>query len=247
MMKKILFLLIAVSASSLIFAQEKKETKSEKKVDLSKRVSDHFVFQYGMDNWAGAPDSIRIKGKSRHFNAYFMLDKPFQNNPKFSVAYGIGFGSSNIFFDRNYVNIKSSSTSLPFSRSVPNTDSGYYKKFKLTNIYLEAPVEIRYYSNPENPNNCWKAALGVKIGTLLKTYTKGKDLQNKAGQSVYGAKYIMKEDNKKYMNATRVSLSAKVGWGIYGLHFDYQLSQVIKEGFGAEMHPYSIGLSISGL
>lgn len=247
-MKKILVLLFAATTCISINAQESNSNvKPLKKIDLSSRVSDHFVIQYGFDRWSKTPDSIRVKNNSRHFNAYIMLDKPFQNSPKFSVAYGVGLSSSNMFFDKNYVNIKATSALLPFSRSVQNTDSGYYKKFKLTNIYLEAPIELRYYSNPQNPNNCWKASLGIKVGTLIKTFTKGKDLQTKTGQSVYGSKYIAKEVNKKFMNTTRIALSAKLGWGIYGIHFDYQVSQAIKEGLGPEVHPFSFGLSISGL
>ncbi len=244
MMKKIVTLLVVVMASNFLWAQQ---TKPVKKYDLSKHGSDHFVFQYGLTNMGSVPDSIRVKGNSRYFNAYFMLDKPFQNNAKFSVAFGAGISSSSFFFDKNYVNIKSNSTLLPFSRSVQGTDSSYYKKFKLTNIYLEAPVELRYFSNTENPQKSWKAALGVKVGTLLKTYTKGKDLQNKTGQSIYGAKYIAKEYNKKYVNATRIALSAKVGWGVYGIHFEYQLSQFFKESVAPEVHPFSVGINISGL
>jgi hypothetical protein len=106
---------------------------------------------------------------------------------------------------------------------------------------------LRYYSNPENPSKSWKAALGVKVGTLLKSFTKGKNLQNKAGGSIYGDKFIEKESNKKFFNGTRIAASARVGYGIIGLQFSYQITQVFKEGFDPEVRPYSIGLTISGL
>lgn len=246
MMKHFLLLLTAATLTTGLFAQTSTDVKTPKKIDLSNRAADHFMIQYGADRWIGTPDSIRVKG-GRHFNMYLMLDKPFQNNPKFSVAYGVGISSSNIFFDKNYVDIKSTSTTLPFRRSYPGTDSSAFSKFKLTTIFLEAPVELRYYANAANPNKSWKAAVGVKVGTLLKSFTKGKDLQNKAGQTVYGNKFIEKEVNKKFFNTTRLALSARVGYGVFGLQFSYQITQVMKEGFGPEVRPYSIGLTLSGL
>lgn len=246
-MKKLLLMLFAAIFSFTVFAQTNTDVKPSKKIDLSSRSADHFMIQYGFDGWNGTPDSIHVKGNSRHFNFYLMFDKPFQNNPKFSVAYGAGISSSDIFFDKNYVNVKSTASTLPFSRSYPGTDSAYFSKFKLVTIFLEAPVELRYYSNPQNPNKSWKAALGVKVGTLLKAFTKGKDLKNKAGQSIYDSKFIEKESDKKYFNTTRFALSARVGYGVLGLQFSYQVSQTFKDGFGPQVRPYSLGLTISGL
>ncbi len=247
-MKKTTLLLLILATVYTVNAQTDKDPKKiTKKIDLSNRASDHLVIQYGSDSWGSLPDSISTKGFSRHFNVYIMLDKPFKTNPKFSVAYGVGIGSSNIFFDKKYLDIKANSTKLPFRSSVPNTDSSYFKKFKLTTIFLEAPIELRYYSNPENPNKSWKGAIGVKVGTLIKAYTKGKDLQTKAGQSVYGTTYVAKESDKKFFNTTRLAATVRVGYGAFSLDAGYQITQVLKEGFGPEVRPFSIGLTISGL
>ncbi len=84
----------------------KKTTKS--KIDLSNRSNDHVMLQFGLDGWSGViPDSVKPSGFSRHFNAYIMLDKPFKTNPRFSVGLGVGIGSSNIFFERKFVDVKS--------------------------------------------------------------------------------------------------------------------------------------------
>lgn len=246
-MKKIFLLFfITIGFTSYVCSQQV-EKASKKKYDLTNRTSDHFILQYGMDRWSGAPDSLNVKGSSRHFNFYFMLDKPFKNSPKFSVAYGVGIGSSNIFLDKRYADIKSNTTVLPFKVSYPGTDSSYFNKFKMTTIFLEAPVELRFYSDPENTNKSFKAALGVKVGTLLKAYSKGKDLKNKSGQSIFGNRFIEKQYDKHFFNGTRLAFTARIGYGIFGLHFSYQITQAIKEGAGAEVKPYSIGLTIGGL
>jgi len=214
------------------------------KIDLSGRPSDHFMIQYGMDSWTGRPDSVRTGGFSRHFNMYFMFDKPFKANPKLSIAYGVGIGSSNIFFDNTRVDIKNTGLKLPFT-NVDSTD--HFKKFKVTTIYAELPVELRYFSDPANPNKSWKAALGVKVGTLLKAYTKGKDYENKSGASIYGPTYIAKESSKKFFNGTMLAVTGRVGIGFISIDAGYQFNGVLETGAGPTMNKFSLGLTISGL
>ena len=214
------------------------------KIDLSSRASDHLMIQYGSDAWTSRPDSIRTGGFSRHFNVYFMFDKPFKTNPKYSVAYGIGIGSSNIFFNNTRVDLKSNTARLPFT----NVDSAdHFSKYKVVNIYAEIPVELRYFSDPENPGKSWKAALGVKVGSLLKTYTKGKNLVNKSGASLYGPSYIVKESNKRFFNGTMLAVTGRVGYGFLSLDLGYQFNGVLKDGVGPSMNKFSVGLTISGL
>ncbi|SJZ67835.1 outer membrane beta-barrel protein [Sediminibacterium ginsengisoli] len=244
-MKKTLLLLLGISAAVLGMAQTETKTKTDwSKIDISSRSADHLMLQFGSDSWTGRPDSVRTGGFSRHFNFYFMFDKPFKSNPKFSVGLGVGIGASNMFFKNTKVDVRSNTAKLPFT----NVDSAdHFKKFKLTTMYLEAPVELRYYANPANPNKSWKAALGVKIGTLLKAYTKGKDLVTKNGASIYGTSYIEKESSKRFINGTMLAATARVGYGILSLDAGYQITGVLKDGAGADMHKFSIGITISGL
>ncbi len=218
--------------------------KDWSKIDLSTRPADHLMLQFGSDMWLNRPDSVRTGGFSRHFNAYFMFDKPFKTNPKLSVAFGIGIGSSNIFFNNTKVDLKSVASRLPFTR-VDSVD--HFKKFKVTTIYAEVPVELRYYSDPEHPGKSWKAAIGLKVGTLLKSYSKGKDLVNKSGNSIYGTSYIVKESNKRFFNGTMLATTARIGYGLVSLDFGYQINGVLKDGVGPSMNKMSIGITISGL
>ena len=269
-MKKLLLVFVCISVTVLGFAQAKTDSakaatkkmtlkapakkvitpavpvvkKDWSKVDLSTRPADHFMIQYGSDSWTGRPDSVRTGGFSRHFNAYFMLDKPFKTNAKFSVAFGLGLGSSNIFFKNTLVDVKSPNSRLPFT----NVDSAnHFKKFKVTTIYAEIPVELRYYSNPENPGKSWKLAAGIKVGTLLKSYSKGKDYQTKNGASIYGPSYVAKESNKRFFNGTMLALTGRIGYGIFSLDAGYQITGVLKDGVGPAMNKFSFGITISGL
>jgi hypothetical protein len=244
-MKKIFLLLtvlIGVAATAQTTDTKKKDWS---KIDLSNRSKDHFMIQYGIDKWTNRPDSVRTgNGLSRHFNLYFMLDKPFKSNPKMSLGFGVGIGSSNIFFNNVNVDIKSTAARLPFTIA---DSMNHFNKFKVTNIYLEVPVELRYFSNPANPNASWKFAIGAKIGTLLKSFTKGKDLVNRQGQSLYGKNYIQKESSKRFFNGTPIAITGRVGYGIVSLHGSYQVTSVLREGFGADMNRFTVGFTISGL
>jgi hypothetical protein len=247
-MKKTFLLLILFAATTFSFAQDTSTTTTRPQkvnIDLSARGSDHLLIQVGGDKWLGKPDSIRTKGFSRHFNIYFMLDKPFGTNPKFSVAYGLGIGSSNMFFDKMQVDLKATgTTTLPFR----NLDtSSHFKKYKLTTIYAELPVELRWYSDPSTPSKSWKVAVGAKVGQMLKAFTKGKNFQTRGGQSIYGQKYIVKESEKRYFNGTKLAVHGRVGYGMFSLHGQYQITQLLKEGAGPEIRPFSVGLTIAGL
>jgi hypothetical protein len=211
-------------------------------IDLSNRSNDHFLIQFGMDGWATNVDSVEPSGFSRHFNAYFMLDKPFKTNPHLSVGLGAGISSSNIFFSNKMVDLKSTAARLPFT-NVESSD--HFKKFKLTTVYAEAPVELRYNSDPENSNKSFKVALGAKIGTMINAHTKGKTLQNASNQTI--GDYTSKINSKKFFNTTRLSAMARVGFGIVSIHGAYQITSLLKDGVGPEIRPYSIGLTISGL
>jgi hypothetical protein len=122
-----------------------------------------------------------------------------------------------------------------------------YDKQKVATIYLQAPAEIRYYSNPANPAKSWKLAAGVKIGLLFKGYTKMKDYQTAAGSTIYGKTYVQKISNKRFFTSNDVSLTARAGYGSLSLNVGYTVTPVVRDGYGPSFNRLSVGLSISGL
>jgi len=248
-MKKFFAFALIVFTTTAAFAQQKDSTSTTKhkkkdwsKVLLGNRANDHLMIQFGYDNWAGTPDTIRTHGFSRSFNMYFMFDFPFKSDPRFSIGAGIGIGSSNIFFDKQEVLVAALNPTLAFP---DKTASDHFKKYKLVSTYLEAPLELRFALNPENTNKSWKFAVGGKLGLLLSTYTKGKNLQNAAGQTIN--EFIEKESSKKYFNGTRFVATARVSYSAFGIFAQYSLTPLIKTSFGPAVNPYSIGIMLSGL
>ena len=218
--------------------------KMKKTFDLSNRAADHFMIQLAFNGWQGAPDSIanRIGGLQRSANVYVMLDKPFKGNQQLSIAAGIGMGTTNIYFEKMNVQIGSTNTVLPFVR----TDTGNnYKKYKVSTAFLELPLELRFMKNPSSPNKTFKAAIGVKFGTLLNAHTKGKNLLNSAGNTLNTR--TDKVLSKNYFNGTRLAATARVGYGNFTLFGAYSLTGIFKDGVAANVKGFQAGLTISGL
>lgn len=249
-MKKLLTLFIVLTAATAVMAQDStvttastKKKKDWSKINLSNRPNDHLMLQLGYNGWAQRPDTINTKGVPRSFNVYFMFDLPFKTDPRFSVGIGAGIGSDNMYFDKTEIDITGRRADKLGFRNV--ADTNHFKRYKLNTTYLEAPVELRFAANPENTNHSWKFAVGGKVGTLLSAYVKGKTLENKAGNTVNA--YTLKEKSKRYFNSTRLSVTGRISHGALGLYGSYQVNAFIKEGYGPDVRPFQIGLSISGL
>ena len=206
------------------------------------RSNDHFVLQLGYTTWQGAPDSIQTGGLPRTFNVYFMFDYPFRTNPRWSAAIGAGVATDNVFFDKTYIGIKDNTPTLVFDNV---SDTNHFKKYKLATTYLEAPVELRFRSNPDNDSKSFKVAVGAKVGLLMNAHTKGKELQNRSGNTVTA--YTLKESSKRFFNTNRISVTGRVGYGHFSLFGSYQMTPLFKEGVAPTIRPMTIGLTISGL
>ena len=240
---KIGLVLIVSLCFSYLYAQDVPPVKA-KKFDITNRPGDHLMFQVAYDGWTGKPDSISShqSGFSRGLNIYIMTDKPFKGDSRFSIGLGIGVGSSNIFFKKENVDIESLNVRLPFQKLDSTT---HFKKYKVSQSFLEVPLEFRYSSHPEDPAKSWKVAIGLKAGTLINAHTKGKDLQDKNNATINT--FTEKVSNKKFFNTTRLAGTARIGYGIFSFYGSYALNNVLKDVAGAPMKLYEFGISLSGL
>jgi Outer membrane protein beta-barrel domain len=218
--------------------------KDWSKVKLNpKRAQDHFMFEVGYTNWAGATDSMNIQGFSRTANFYFMYNWPFKSDARLSVAAGIGIGSNNLFFHQQEVLVAAyNNQTLAFP---DESQSNHYKKYKLVTTFLEVPVELRFALDPENMDHTWKFAIGTKVGLMLSAYTKGKTLQSPNGQTI--GNYTLKESSKEFFNTPEFQPTLRVSKGYIGIFAQIQLNPLIKSSAGPAVLPWSTGIVISGL
>jgi hypothetical protein len=230
-MKKIVFVAFSCLFFSMAFSQDTipPTATNTKTLNLKNQPADHLLIQLSSDHWAGMPDSIgsHQNGFSKGFNIYFMFNKPFKTNPKYSIAAGVGISTSNMAFKRMNINLKAASPTLPYTH-LDSTD--HFKKYKLATTYLQIPLELRYTKKPDQPNKSFKAAIGFKAGTLLNAHTKGKNLLNKNNQPINN--YTEKENSKQFINGTQFMGTLRVGYGIFSLFGSYQLNTILKPGAG---------------
>ncbi|MDQ3276817.1 MAG: PorT family protein [Bacteroidota bacterium] len=241
-MRRILFSALILCFGVAASAQTDTSRNARLISPMSLPSNDHFMIQLGGATWQNKPDSISTGGFSRTFNIYVMMDFPFKTNPHFSVALGPGLGTDHIFLDKQIADISGTTTSIRFRRLA---DSSYFNKFKVSTAFLEIPVELRFSGNPEASGKSFKVALGAKVGTLLSAWTKGKELKNRAGNTIND--YTDKEKSKRYFNTTRLSVTGRIGYGHFSLFGTYGLTPVFKEGVGPKMNTLSLGLTLSGL
>ena len=211
--------------------------KDWNRAQLSGRAADHIMLQLGYNGWSGETDSVRTKGLPRTFNIYFMYDFPFKSSPNFSVGVGVGLGMDNMYLKETTIDL--TETPLSFAHDTTIT----YKKYKLATGYLEVPLELRYTANPTNFNKSFKVALGMKVGTMIDAHTKARVTRDRNGNGGY----TYKVKDRRDFNSTRLAGTLRVGYGVFSLFGTYQITPFIKEGYGPNIKPYTIGLCISGL
>jgi hypothetical protein len=212
-------------------------TEEKKMKVISKPSRDFLMFQITYEGWAGKPDSIKSSGFNRGFNAYLCYDFPISKS-HFSFAAGVGVGTANIYFQDQRVSVSDTGAAASQIRFLPEDYD--YKRFKLTSAYLEAPFELRYFGNKENRNKGFKAAIGLRVGTLINAHTKGR-------RSVDGAKLVEKDNTRRYFETYRFAGTVRLGFGNFTLLGTYNINTLFKTGLGPEITPYSIGLCITGL
>lgn len=243
-MRRIFLMALVCFAASAAFAQNDSTARQNvlKTAGAANRSGDHFMLQLGYTMWQGKPDSINTSGFPRSFNAYLMFDFPFKTNPKMSVALGPGISTDNIFFENTRVGIADRTSTLQFTDL---SDTNSFKKYKLTTAWLEAPIELRFSSRPNDPKRSFKVAVGAKIATLLSATTKGKNLQDRNDNAIND--YTEKIKSKNFFNRNRLSLTGRVGFGNFSLFAAYSVTPLFKEGLAPTIRPLTIGLTLSGL
>ncbi|MCB9044717.1 MAG: outer membrane beta-barrel protein [Chitinophagales bacterium] len=225
---------LAVSTQSVLAQDVEKDDNKAGKSMVSKPSRDFLMLQFTYSGWLNAPDSIKTKGFGRGFNGYVCYDFPIKKS-HFSFAAGIGVGVDNIYLNGQEV-VLTDNDSNAQARFVPETIN--YKRYKVTTTYLEAPFELRFFGNKENRNSGFKAALGLRVGTLMGAHTKGKE---------DGTKIIYQVNSKRYLETWRFAGTVRLGYGNFTLLGTYNLTNLYKDLLGPPLTPFSIGLCVTGL
>lgn len=232
MIKRIALAAVLLLPATL-HAQDVVKGSTNTAVQVEKPARDFVMLQVAYEGWR-APDSVKTTGFGRAFNAYICYDFPFSPKSNFSFAAGIGIGSSNVYLDDQEIVL----TDTVAKQALFITETDNYKKYKLTTAYLEAPFELRFYGNRLNRNKGFKAAAGLRVGTLVGAHTKSKDSDTKIVQKI---------NTKNFLESWRFATTLRLGWGNFSVFGAYNLTDLYKENQGPKITPYQVGLCITGL
>lgn len=236
-----IFTVLLLSAAPLM-AQEKslevKVSSKDKLPQITKPSRDFLMVQFGYTNWVNRPDSgVNTKPFAYTFNTYLCYDFPIKKS-RMSFATGLGIHTTTVYLDKQQLAL--SDTGLNGADATFISDTANYKRYKFNTAYIQAPFELRYFSNQYNRNKGFKAAIGLQVGTFLGAHTKGL-------RSVEGTNIKDKLNTKRYVSPWNFAATARVGYGNFTVFASYNITNVFKDNAGPALTPMTIGICLTGL
>jgi hypothetical protein len=241
-MQRILaFLTFLLIPGSMLLAQDAATTdkvnSNATPPPIVKPARDFVMLDFLYTNWATKPDTVKTKGFGFGINASLCYDFPIKKT-HLSFAAGLGINVSEVYLSGEVIRNTDTNSAGTQVRFIPDTAN--FKRYKFVTTYIQAPFELRYFSNINNRNKGFKAAIGLEIGTLL-----GSDA--KATSSVNGTVVKYKIDTKRYVTPWNFAATARIGYANFSLFGSYNLTNVFKENAGPPITPFSVGLCLTGL
>lgn len=150
------------------------------------------------------------------------------------ITSGIGLDMANYHFEGNRTITSFEGIARPIHIPYPDP----VKKSKLQTTYLNVPLILttRIPLSHNHTINSIHLQAGVIGGLKLGSHTKIK----------YGhGDGRDKERGSFYLSPLRYQLTARAGYGPVVMFFNYQMTPMFKNGHGAELYPYTVGLSFT--
>ncbi len=246
MMRKFVLFVFLGALTLLTYGQDASTTKEKRsgRPDIPGTFSIDFGLNFPMGDSAAFETAAF---GSRTLNVYYQLDKRI-GQTKFSVHPGLGFGFERYKFTNNRTLGYVAGPNGPFDElemipiisAYPNV-SGIKKSQLITN-YLDAMVELRFSTNPNDPARSFKVSAGFKAGVLIDSFTKLK--LNEDGET---KKFKNKQDFN--LNPFRYGATLRIGAGNFGVFGYYSLSPIFRDKEGpnqAELTNFTVGLTLAG-
>jgi len=208
---------------------------------IVKPARDFVMMQFGYSTWNVTSDTARLSPNTKPFaytfNAFLCYDFPIKKS-KLSFATGVGISTSVTYLKNQQLAI--ADTGVKGTDASFIADTANYKRYKFNTAYLQAPFELRYFSNTDNRNKGFKAAIGLQVGTLLGGHTK-------ALRSVEGTNIKDKMNTKRYLSPWNFAATARIGWGNFSVFGSYNITTVFKDKAGIPIAPMTVGICLTGL
>ena len=202
-----------------------------------------FVLELGINSALDAPDRFDAGlWGSRSLNVYYTHELRLFKS-KISLVPGIGLSLERFKF-KNGATLGYDADSVELLLPSETAITGERKSQLITN-FIDVPVELRFTSNPDDPNRAFKIAVGGRIGYLYDAFTKMKYKESGETKQL---------KNKQNFNLTRFryGVYGKLGIGNFSLFGYYNLTPLFKEGEGLweagsvnDFQTMTVGISLS--
>ncbi|MEQ8478153.1 porin family protein [Fulvivirga sp.] len=248
MMKNLIATLILSTVSLSVMAEGVPQLKAERgPMKIRKRqarpdVPGHLLIEFGLNLLLNDDPAIEteILG-SRTLNFYYLYDFRIGNS-KFYFLPGVGVGLDRYKFEEDVTLTRAIDSVGVKSVAFSNLDSVDVKKSMLVTNYLDIPLELRFYGNPEDQRRSFKVGVGFKVGMLMSSHTKIKKEDD-------GNRVKEKVKDSFELTRFRYGVTGRIGIGGFNVFYYQNLTPLFEKGKGPNMTEASnitIGLSFTG-
>lgn len=225
-MKYFLGLVLVVSLTFSSFAQNDRPAQPDLPGDFVFDLGYNLMFDGGV---------VGIKAlKSRSFGAYYMYTYKLNNYITFNPMLGVKVDKFNFQDDYNFV--QQADRTFDFQQ-IQDVD---LRKNQLNNVYLELPLEARFFPFKTLEGEGAFIGVGGMVGYRIKSYTKNK-------YSFGGNRRIDKSVGQFGMNDLQYGLQGRLGFKGVNVFYKYYLSDMFQNGpLGTNPTIQTIGINITG-
>ncbi len=201
-----------------------------------------FQFNWSYNSFVDLPKDYDLSPFSMGIDAVGMYTLVGEKSPV-SLTMGLGISANN-YRSSSYIVDGDSTYFVKLPKHIK------YSVNKLSLVYVDLPIEIRFRTRPHPPKRAgmkvrkrnFRLALGFKVGYNIQSYVKydGDDFNSLNKESIKYKKYRIKN-----VNPFRYGVYVRVGYGKFSLYGFYSLSKLLKKDKGVDLQPYSLGLSVN--
>ena len=187
------------------------------------------------DMWTNLPSDMTTRKLNPSANVFatynFLVGNKKNGNVIFSL--GLGIGTHVLSSKTNYIsNVKADTI-----RFIPVPTTQHMKKSKMTITSLDVPAELKF-----KLKHGFHMGIGFKISMVLRSK------ESYTGTIASYADGITRQEKYKkifQLNSTCYTPSIRLGYKNFDIYAAYQIIPTFRTGHGPDIHPFSLGITIT--
>ncbi|UII21261.1 porin family protein [Fulvivirga ligni] len=229
----ILITLISISAYATGTEPDKKASLQPSKMLQPMKIRERaarpdipgsLIINLGWNILQDTPDEMELGNYgSRSLEIYYLHDMPI-GNTGLEFRPGIGVGLDRFKFDNNITLNQTINGDGETIVSTADLDEDWdVKKSQLVANYIDIPLELRFFANPDDKRRSFNVSIGGKVGMRFSSHTKIK-------YSEEGENIKLKSKKDFGLNRFRYGVTGRLGIGGFNLFYYQGLSNLFDGG-----------------